>query len=146
MKYCSDCGSPVAREIVPGDSVARLVCSNCRTIHYKNPKILVACIAHFEHRLLMCRRGHDPQRGRWMIPTGFVEEGETIEQAAARETLEETGIAIDPEGLEFYGVLSLPDINEVYRTLRIENVHRRANPDLLRRGRYHSSEGYQHRP
>jgi 8-oxo-dGTP pyrophosphatase MutT (NUDIX family) len=49
-----------------------------------------------------------------------MEEGETIEQTAARETEEETGVKIDCDRLDLYSVLSLPDINEVYLTLRTE--------------------------
>jgi len=120
MKYCSECGSPVTQELLAGDSLPRFICVQCKTVHYRNPKILVACISHFGERILLCRRAHDPGRGRWMIPTGFMEIGETIEETAVRETAEETGLNLDPEDLELYGVLSLPDINEVYVTLRVQ--------------------------
>jgi ADP-ribose pyrophosphatase YjhB (NUDIX family) len=68
----------------------------------------------------MCRRAQEPSRGLWTIPAGFMEEGETVEQTAARETEEETGVKIDCDRLDLYAVLSLPDINEVYLTLRAE--------------------------
>jgi ADP-ribose pyrophosphatase YjhB (NUDIX family) len=89
-------------------------------VHYQNPKILVSCLAHFEDRLLMCRRAQEPGRGLWSVPAGFMEINETIEQAAAREAEEETGLQIDPLDLDLYGVLSLPELNQVYITLRIE--------------------------
>jgi ADP-ribose pyrophosphatase YjhB (NUDIX family) len=68
----------------------------------------------------MCRRALEPGRGRWSIPAGYMERGETIEQAAARETAEEVGIVLNPEALELYAILSLPAIDQVYITLRTE--------------------------
>lgn len=68
----------------------------------------------------MCRRALEPSRGRWSIPAGYMERGETIESAAAREAAEETGIVLNPEALELYGILSLPAIDQVYITLRTE--------------------------
>jgi ADP-ribose pyrophosphatase YjhB (NUDIX family) len=82
--------------------------------------MLVSCIAYFGHRILMCRRAKEPYRGLWTVPAGFMEQKETIEQAAARETAEETGAIIDPSRLELYAVLSLPHLSEVYITLRVE--------------------------
>lgn len=64
--------------------------------------------------MLWIRRGTEPQKGRWAIPSGFAERGETPEQAAARELFEETGAVISPESLDLYLVGSLPEISEVY--------------------------------
>ena len=59
---------------------------------------VVACVGAVVHdaagRLLLVRRGHDPQRGRWSLPGGRVEAGESPEQAVEREVLEETGLAV----------------------------------------------------
>jgi ADP-ribose pyrophosphatase YjhB (NUDIX family) len=120
MKFCTDCGQPVARKLLPGSAHPRFVCQACKKIHYRNPAILVSCIAYLGDRILMCRRALEPSRGLWTIPAGFMEENETIEQAATRETMEETGVVVEPERLDFYAVLSLPRMNEVYLTLRTE--------------------------
>jgi ADP-ribose pyrophosphatase YjhB (NUDIX family) len=68
----------------------------------------------------MCRRALEPSRGRWSIPAGYMERGETVERAAAREAAEEVGIVLNPQALELYGILSLPAIDQVYITLRTE--------------------------
>jgi ADP-ribose pyrophosphatase YjhB (NUDIX family) len=68
----------------------------------------------------MCRRALKPSQGHWSIPAGYMERGETIEGAAAREAAEETGIVLNPQALELYAILSLPAIDQVYITLRTE--------------------------
>jgi ADP-ribose pyrophosphatase YjhB (NUDIX family) len=123
MKFCSACGLPLAPQLLGGEMPRGIVCQGCQTVHYQSPKILVACIVYCGDRILMCRRAQEPSRGRWTIPAGFMEEGETIEQTAARETKEETGVDIDPNHLDLYGVLSIPHMNEVYLTLRTELTH-----------------------
>ena len=120
MNFCSVCGSPLAPRLVDGDTLRHYVCVRCQTIHYRSPRILVSSIVYCGDRILMCRRAQEPSRGTWTIPAGFMEEGETIEQAAARETKEETGVDIDPDDLDLYSVLSIPHMNEVYLTLRTE--------------------------
>lgn len=69
-------------------------------------------------RLLMCRRANEPAAGLWTTPTGFMEEHETLEQAAARETYEETGVVVDPDSLILHTIANLPFISEVYVTFR----------------------------
>ena len=89
MNFCSHCGQPVELKTPPGDHVARHICAACGTIHYQNPKIVVGCVPEHEGRILICRRAIDPRHGYWTIPAGFMENGETLEQGAARECYEE---------------------------------------------------------
>jgi ADP-ribose pyrophosphatase YjhB (NUDIX family) len=89
MKYCSHCGAPVHHRIPPGDNLPRYVCDACGTIHYQNPRVVVGCVPEHEERILLCRRGIEPRRGYWTVPAGFMENGETLQQAAAREAREE---------------------------------------------------------
>jgi len=89
MKFCSECGSRVDRRVPPGDHLPRFVCDACGTIHYQNPRLVVGCVPEHEGRILHCRRAIEPGRGFWTVPAGFMENGETLQQAAARESMEE---------------------------------------------------------
>ena len=89
MKFCNQCGAAVEFTVPEGDDRARHVCPACGTIHYQNPKIVVGCIPAWEDRILLCRRAIEPRYGFWTLPAGFMENGETSQQGAARETLEE---------------------------------------------------------
>jgi ADP-ribose pyrophosphatase YjhB (NUDIX family) len=113
MKFCSYCGSPNLTRTLPlGDIGIRHACSQCGTIHYQNPNIVAGCVATWEDRLLMCRRAVDPFRGLWTIPAGYLELGETVEEAARRETLEEAGAAVG--FLTLMALYNLPMFGEVY--------------------------------
>ena len=89
MNYCSNCGSPVVLRVPEGEHLPRHVCPSCATIHYQNPKLVVGCVPEHDGRILICRRAIEPRVGFWTIPAGFMENGETLQQAAARESQEE---------------------------------------------------------
>jgi ADP-ribose pyrophosphatase YjhB (NUDIX family) len=117
MKFCSECGSPdVAWRIPDGDTVPREVCRACGAIHYRNPKVVVGCLATWEDRVLLCRRAIEPRHGLWTLPAGFMENGETLAAGAARETIEEARARVDVG--ELYTVISLPQISQVYVMFR----------------------------
>lgn len=120
MRYCSECGNPISRQLVAGDGRERYACAACGTIHYQNPRIIVCCIVHSSDKILMCRRAHEPALGQWTLPSGYLECGETLEEGAARETLEETGIAVDPSELELYAVSNMTAIEQIAVTFRLE--------------------------
>ncbi len=117
MKYCSECSAPVELRIPPGDDRPRHVCTVCATIHYQNPKLVIGAIPEWEDgRILLCRRAIEPRYGLWTLPAGFMENGETTAEAAARETLEEANGRIDVG--ELYSMYSLPYISQVYLLFR----------------------------
>ena len=116
MKYCSYCGGAVVHKIPPGESLLRYVCDACQTIHYQNPKIVAGCIPEWEDQILLCRRAIEPQLGFWTFPAGFMENDETTEQAAARETWEEA--QADVEIASLYAVFTLTHVNQVYMVFR----------------------------
>jgi ADP-ribose pyrophosphatase YjhB (NUDIX family) len=89
MKFCPSCAAPLVERIPDGDHLPRAVCTACGAIHYRNPKLIAGCVPEREGRILICRRAIEPRRGFWTIPAGFMEIGETLQQAAARECQEE---------------------------------------------------------
>lgn len=95
MNYCSECGAPVELRVPPGDHLPRHVCDACGTIHYQNPRLVVGCVPEYEGRILLCRRAIEPRLGYWTVPAGFMENGETLQQAAARESHEEALARVD---------------------------------------------------
>lgn len=118
MKFCSQCGAPVSLRIPGGDNRPRYVCDRCHTVHYQNPRIVAGCLPVWEGRILLCRRAIQPRQGFWTLPAGFMENGETLEQAAARETLEEACARV--HDLQLYTLFDLPHISQVYLFFRAE--------------------------
>lgn len=116
MKFCSNCGAAVSQKIPAGDTVPRHVCDACETIHYQNPKIIVGCIPEWEEQILLCRRAIEPRHGLWTVPAGFMENGETTFDGAARETLEEANARVEVGPL--YALYNIPHINQVYILFR----------------------------
>ena len=94
MKFCSDCGHTVVQKIPVGDNRLRFVCEQCETIHYQNPKIICGCLPTWEDKVLLCKRGIEPRYGLWTLPAGFMENLETTQEGAARETWEEANARI----------------------------------------------------
>lgn len=118
MKYCGECGGRLEKVWIADDARERLVCTACKAIHYVNPRILVSTVVMYMDRVLLSRRAQPPSVGKWNLPSGFMEQLETLENAAARETLEETGVELRPEQLTLYTVTSLSKISEVYVCFR----------------------------
>jgi len=116
IRFCSQCGAPTSLEVPAGDDLPRFVCEACKHIHYQNPKVVVGTISEWEGRILLCRRAIEPGYGQWTLPGGFMENGETVEQGAKRETREECGAEVDITSL--YAVYSLPYISQVYMMFR----------------------------
>ena len=118
MRYCLQCGCEAERKIPATDNIPRLVCPNCHYIHYENPKIICGSLVVHKHRVLLCRRAIEPQYGFWTLPAGFMENGETLAEAAARETWEEACAQV--RALELYTLFDLPHIHQVYMFFRAE--------------------------
>jgi ADP-ribose pyrophosphatase YjhB (NUDIX family) len=117
MKFCPECGAPVELSMPQDDHRERHVCTVCNTIHYQNPKLIVGAIPEWKDgRILLCRRAIEPRHGLWTLPAGFMENGETTAEAAARETLEEANARIDV--LDLYAMYNLPYIDQVQLLFR----------------------------
>jgi ADP-ribose pyrophosphatase YjhB (NUDIX family) len=97
IKYCGHCGAPLATR--ERDGRLRAVCPECDWTLYEDPKVAVAVIVCEEGRLLLNRRAIEPGLGSWSFPSGYVNRGEELEEAAAREVKEETGLDVVVGGL-----------------------------------------------
>ena len=95
MKFCSQCGQTVATRVPEGDNRPRFVCTSCATVHYENPRIVAGVVVVHEGSILLCKRAIEPRRGFWTVPAGFMELGESLPDAAARETWEEANARVD---------------------------------------------------
>jgi len=114
IRFCTQCGGALEKQWIAADERYRLVCVGCREICYQNPRLLVTSLIVWRSRLLLVQRAYAPEAGLWAPPSGFVEQGETLEQAATREVREETGVVIDEASLDLHLVTSIPRISEVY--------------------------------
>ena len=113
IKYCRHCGSAVAYRVPDdGDTRERAVCPACGTIHYENPLNVVGTVPYRGDKVLLCKRNIEPRWGKWTLPAGFMELGETTLQGAERETDEEAGAQIEMEGL--LTVISVPRVGQVH--------------------------------
>jgi ADP-ribose pyrophosphatase YjhB (NUDIX family) len=117
MKYCPECGAPVELRQPQDDHRERHICSACATIHYHNPKLVIGTIPEWEDgRILLCLRAIEPRLGLWTLPAGFMENGETAMEGAARETLEEANARVEVG--ELYAMYNLPHIDQVQLLFR----------------------------
>lgn len=113
MKYCSNCGSANLEFKIPeGDNMKRYCCKDCGTIFYTNPNLVVGALCIRDNKILMAKRNINPRIGLWTLPAGFMENAETLQDGALRETFEETGSKA--EITMPYTMFSLPHINQVH--------------------------------
>jgi len=128
VNYCSHCGENVSLIIPEGDQHQRHVCNSCGMIHYQNPKIVAGVLPTWGDQVLLCRRAIEPRKGLWTLPAGFMENKETVAEAASRETYEEATATI--KDIELYTVISLPHISQVYMLYRGELAERTFSPGI----------------
>ena len=97
IRFCSRCGAALRFGIVAGEDRQRLSCPSCGFIFYVNPRLIVSTLPVTERgEVVLIKRGTEPGLGMWAQPGGFLEIDETVRDAAIRETLEETGLEIEP--------------------------------------------------
>jgi len=99
------------RRIPEGDNRERAVCAECGHIDYQNPKVVVGAVVVSGGKILMCRRAIEPRRGFWTLPAGYLELGETLEEGAVREVMEEATADIRLDGI--LGVFSVARIGQI---------------------------------
>jgi ADP-ribose pyrophosphatase YjhB (NUDIX family) len=97
LNYCTSCGASLSFGAVAGEDRDRLQCTACGHIVYVNPRLVVTTLPiNDAGEIVLLRRGIEPGRGAWAQPGGFLEVDETVNQAAIRETWEETGLIVEP--------------------------------------------------
>lgn len=117
IKHCRNCGTAVVYRVPDdGDTKDRAVCEACGTIHYENPLNVVGTIPLWEDKVLLCLRNIEPRKGKWTLPAGFMELGETTAQGAARETDEEAGAQFELQGL--FSILNVARVGQVHMFYR----------------------------
>ncbi len=105
LNHCSRCGSELVYGPLEGEHRHRLACPSCGHIAYVNPRLVVTTVPLTEAgEIVLIRRGIEPAIGAWAQPGGFLEVDETVHEGAIRETLEETGLLVEPE--EIIGLYS----------------------------------------
>ena len=112
FRHCKVCGGATEYRIPADDNRDRAICTVCGTVHYENPLNVVGTVPHWGEQVLLCKRNIEPRWGKWTLPAGFMELGETTEQGALRETDEEAGAKFEMEGLQ--SVLSVPHVGQVH--------------------------------
>jgi ADP-ribose pyrophosphatase YjhB (NUDIX family) len=134
MKFCGECGVRLARQSYAQDAPRHYMCGACGTTHYENPRVVVSCIVCWNSKILICRRSQEPGRGQWAVPSGFLECGETLEECAVRETVEETGVIVEAGSLELYSVTNMTAIEQVavaFRVTATADPHPSPGPECL---------------
>ena len=114
LNFCPDCAGPLSLQIVDGETRNHRFCARCAQVVVDHPMIVVTAFVASDKRLLWVQRALQPQRGKWAIPGGFLEDGETLAQGAARELWEEAGVRLAPEQLQLYMVGTITFINQIY--------------------------------
>ncbi len=112
FKYCPYCGGTVEYKHIPDDTQLRHVCTQCESVHYLNPKIVTGVLPIFEDKVLLAKRAIEPCKGLWNVPAGYMENGETIEDGAQRELVEEANATVT--NIRPHLIYSLDKINQVY--------------------------------
>jgi ADP-ribose pyrophosphatase YjhB (NUDIX family) len=94
--FCPRCGTALVDGAAPGRPPH---CPSCGFVRWENPKLAAGVVVEHEGAILLVRRNHEPRYGRWSFPSGFVDRGEVVEEAARREVLEETAVEVALDGL-----------------------------------------------
>ncbi|HOP90027.1 MAG TPA: NUDIX hydrolase [Ottowia sp.] len=127
IKHCRACGTSVELRVPDdGDTRERAVCPACGTIHYVNPLLVVGTVPYLGDQVLLCKRAIEPRYGKWTLPAGFMELGETMAQGAARETAEEAGAEVEMGA--FFSAMSIPRVGQVHVFYLARLLHDRFDP------------------
>lgn len=127
IQHCKSCGSSVTYRLPDdGDTRERAVCNACHTIHYENPLNVVGTVPVWGNKVLLCKRNIEPRFGKWTLPAGFMELGETVAEGAARETTEEAGAQFEMQGL--FTLMNVTRVGQVHFFYRAQLTSEQFDP------------------
>jgi ADP-ribose pyrophosphatase YjhB (NUDIX family) len=132
LNFCTRCGDALQFGEVEGEDRHRLACGSCGYVAYVNPRLVVTTIPiNDEGEVVLLRRGIEPGKGWWAQPGGFLEVDETVTEAAIRETLEETGLVVEPgEIVGLYSRLEAAVVVIAFEARVLRGAYR-LNPEAL---------------
>lgn len=114
-RFCPRCGGILEKQVVKATEPKRLVCQSCSFIFYQDPKVVAGTISTVNGGIVLLRRGVEPAVGKWVFPGGYVDRGESVRDAAIRETKEECCLEVEIASLlNVYSYPSSPNIIIVY--------------------------------
>lgn len=97
VNYCQVCGHSMEDRVAFGKP--HRVCPDCGYIHFRDPKVAAVVFIENNEQVLLIRRAMNPERGKWALPAGYIDDGEDPREAAVREAREETGLEVTITGL-----------------------------------------------
>lgn len=115
FRFCPHCGTGLVTRVFKPHEPERLACPTCEFVHFVDPKLAAGCIVESEGGIVLLRRAIEPGYGKWVFPGGYVDRGETVEDAARRETLEECCLEVRVTSLlNIYSYSGRPVVVVVY--------------------------------
>jgi ADP-ribose pyrophosphatase YjhB (NUDIX family) len=130
QKHCRTCGTSVIHRLPDdGDTRKRAVCPACGLVHYDNPLNVVGTVpvwGESGEQVLLCMRNIEPRRGKWTLPAGYMEMGETTSEGAARETFEEAGAEFEIQ--ELFTVINVARVGQVHFFYRAQLLSAQFDP------------------
>jgi ADP-ribose pyrophosphatase YjhB (NUDIX family) len=94
FRYCPRCGGALDKRQLKANEPKRLVCQACGFIFYQDPKVVAGTVFTLDGGVVLLKRGVEPSLGKWVFPGGYVDRGESVREAAVRETKEESQLDV----------------------------------------------------
>ena len=139
-RFCPRCGGKLRWEKIKAIEPERLVCRSCAFIFYLDPKVVAGTLFTIDKSVILLRRGVEPAMGKWVFPGGYVDRGESVAEAAIRETKEESRLEVKLSSLlGVYSYPRSPNVIVVY-TAEVTGGELAAGDESLEAGRFAPEE------
>ena len=123
FRFCPRCGGDLDRRVVKANEPKRLVCQKCAFIFYQDPKVVAGTVFTLNGGIVLLKRGVEPALGKWVFPGGYVDRGESVPDAAVRETKEESQVEVRLGPLlNVYSYPRSPNVIVVYTAEAVRGV------------------------